>query len=128
MKEITLAENGARPRRLVVDESGVVWYSDFARGRLGSYNPKTGAAKEWLSPGGATSAPYGIAIAPDGRIFYNEAKAGTMIAFDRTTGMTVTINIPTRGSVVRNMTVDSTRARVWLAESGIGRLGKIDLR
>ncbi len=128
MKEITLSENGARPRRLVVDESGVVWYSDFARGRLGSYNPKSGIAREWLSPGGATSAPYGIAIAPDGRIFYNEAKTGVMIVFDRKTGQTETINIPTRGSVVRNISVDSTRARVWLALSGIGRLGRINLK
>jgi virginiamycin B lyase len=128
MKEITLSQSGSRPRRLVVDGSGVVWYSDYARGRLGSYDPKNGAGKEWLSPGGATSAPYGIAIAPDGRIFYNEARPGAMVAFDRKTGRTETIDIPTRGSVVRNISVDSTRSRVWLAESGIGRLGKIELK
>jgi hypothetical protein len=28
--------------------------------------------------------------------------------------------------VVRNMTVDSARARLWLALSGTGRLGRID--
>jgi len=128
MKEIILPHSGARPRRLAVDETGVVWYSDYARGRLGSYDPKSKAAREWLSPGGEGSSPYGIAIAPDGRIFYNEARPGVMVAFDRKTGKAETIPIPTRGSVVRNMAVDSTRARVWLAESGIGRLGKIELK
>ena len=128
LREITLPESGARPRRLVVDESGMVWYTDFSRGRLGSYNPKNGAFSERLSPGGASSAPYGIAIAPDGRIFYNEAHSGTIVAFDRKTGKTETIRIPTPGSIVRNMSVDTTRSRIWLALSGTGRIGKIELK
>jgi len=128
LREITLPQSGARPRRLVVDESGMVWYSDFARGYLGSYNPKTGAFKEWLSPGGASSAPYGIAIAPDGRIFYDEARSGTIVAFDRKSGQMETIKIPTPGSIVRNMSVDSARSRIWLALSGTGRIGKIELK
>ncbi|GAC1416127.1 MAG: hypothetical protein NVSMB53_15000 [Gemmatimonadaceae bacterium] len=128
LREIMLPESGARPRRLAVDESGMVWYTDFARGYLGSYNPKTSAFKEWLSPGGRSSAPYGIAIAPDGRIFYDEARSGTIVAFDRKTGKSETIKIPTPGAIVRNISVDSTRNRVWLALSGISRIGKIELK
>jgi virginiamycin B lyase len=128
LSEITLPQSGARPRRLVVDESGVIWYSDFARGYLGSYNPANGAFKEWQSPGGTGSAPYGIAIAPDGRIFYDEAGTGNIIAFDRKTSKTELIKIPTGGSIVRNVSVDSTRKRIWLALSGVGRIGKIELR
>jgi virginiamycin B lyase len=128
LREIALPQSGARPRRLVVDESGVVWYSDFARGYLGSYNPRSGAFKEWLSSGGASSAPYGMAIAPDGRIFYDEAGTGTVVAFDPNTAKTETVKIPTGGSIVRNISVDSTRNRVWLALSGIGRIGKIELK
>jgi virginiamycin B lyase len=128
LREITLPESGARPRRLAVDETGKVWYTDFARGYLGSYNPKTGAFKEYLSPGGARSAPYGIAIAPDGRIFYDEASSSAIVAFDRKTEKAEAAKIPTPGAIVRNMSVDSTRNRVWLALSGTGRIGKIDLR
>jgi virginiamycin B lyase len=128
LREITLPAAGARPRRIAVDESGTVWYSDYARGYLGSYNPRTNAFKEFLSPGGASSAPYGIAIAPDGRIFYDEAGSGAIVAFDRKSGQMETIRIPTPGSVVRNISVDSTRSRVWLALSGTGRIGKIELK
>jgi virginiamycin B lyase len=128
LREITLPDAGARPRRLAVDETGMVWYSDYARGYLGSYNPKTGAFKEWLSPGGERSAPYGIAIAPDGRIFYDEGRNGSIIAFDRKTQKMETIRIPTPGSIVRNMSVDSTRSRIWLALSGTNRIGKIELK
>jgi hypothetical protein len=39
-----------------------------------------------------------------------------------------TVKIPTPGSIVRNISVDSARGRVWLALSGIGRIGKIDLK
>jgi virginiamycin B lyase len=128
LEEITLPERRSRPRRLAVDETGVVWYSDYARGYLGSYNPKTRAFKEWLSSGGERSAPYGIAIAPDGRVFYQEARSGNIIAFDRKTEKMETVKIPTDGSIVRNMSVDSTRNRLWLALSGTGRIGKIELK
>jgi virginiamycin B lyase len=128
LREVTLPAAGARPRRLAVDETGVVWYSDYARGYLGSYNPRTNGFKEWLSPGGDRSAPYGIAVAPDGRIIYNEARTGSMVAFDRKTEKSETVKIPTSGSIVRNMAVDSTRKRVWLALSGIGKIGKIEIR
>jgi virginiamycin B lyase len=128
LREITLPESGARPRRLVVDASGIVWYSDYARGYLGSYNPRSGAFKERLSPGGGNSAPYAIAVSPDGRILYNEARSGTIVAFDPKTEKMETVKIPTAGSIVRNMAVDSTRHRLWLAESGVGRIGKIELR
>jgi streptogramin lyase len=69
-----------------------------------------------------------MAIVPDGRIFYDEARSGTIVAFDRKTGKTETAKIPTPGSIVRNISVDSTRSRIWLALSGIGRLGKIELK
>ncbi|HKC80504.1 MAG TPA: hypothetical protein VKB91_04870 [Gemmatimonadaceae bacterium] len=128
LTEVNLPAAAARPRRLAVDESGMVWYSDYARGYLGSYNPRNGAFKEFLSPGGERSAPYGIAVAPDGRIFYNEARSGSMIAFDRKTQKMETIKIPTPGSIVRNISVDSTRSRIWLALSGTNRIGKIELR
>jgi virginiamycin B lyase len=106
----------------------MVWYSDYARGYLGSYNPKSGTFRERLSPGGASSAPYGIAVAPDGRILYDEARSGTIVAFNPKNDQMETVKIPTAGSIVRNMAVDSTRHRLWLAESGVGRIGKIELR
>jgi hypothetical protein len=37
------------------------------------------------------------------------------------------VPIPTRGSVVRNMALDAKRARLWLALSGVERLGRVDL-
>ena len=40
----------------------VVWYTDYSRGYLGRFDPKTGKVTEWPSPGGPQSQPYGIAV------------------------------------------------------------------
>lgn len=118
LDQITLPNDGTRPRRLVVDPHGVIWYTDYARHRLGSDDPRTRATREWASPGDH-AAPYGIAIAPDGRIFYDASGTGTVVAFDPATERADVVKIPTAGAVVRNISVDSTRRRVWLALSGV---------
>jgi virginiamycin B lyase len=110
-----------------VDAQGIVWYTDYARGQLGRLDPATGEVREFPSPGGGDSGPYGIAIAPDGRIWYDESQMDQIVTFDPATAHMQTMAIPTRGAVVRNMSVDSTRARVWLALSGTQRLGMIEL-
>lgn len=50
-----------------------------------------------------------------------------MVAFDPQTQKMEAVKIPTAGAVVRHMETDSTRHRLWLALSGTGRLGKLQL-
>jgi virginiamycin B lyase len=61
-------------------------------------------------------------------VWFNEAHASTMVRFDPKTEKMDVVPIPTPGSVVRNVSVDSTRGRLWLAESGVSRMGRIDLK
>jgi virginiamycin B lyase len=126
LTEIDLPSQATRPRRLAVSSDGRVWYSDYSRGYLGMYNPKTKAMKEWKSPND-NSNPYGIGVAPNGMIWFNEARQGNMVMFNPATEKMEVVAIPTRGSVVRNVTVDSARHRLWIAESGVSRIGRIDL-
>ena len=70
--EHVLPHAGTRPRRLAVTSDDLIWYSDYARGYLGRYDPKRGVAQEWASPGGATSQPYGITALHD-IIWYSES-------------------------------------------------------
>ena len=60
IREYALPDAAARPRRLAIDPDGMVWYVDFSRGYLGRLDLATGAVKEWPSPSGAKSEPYGI--------------------------------------------------------------------
>ncbi len=123
-----LPNAAARPRRLAVTPDGKVWYTDNARGFHGVLDPTTAKVREWASPSGANSGPYGIAIGTDGRLWYNEQSTNLMVAFDPATEKFETVKIPSGSVVVRHMVTDVARKRLWLALSGSGRIGMIDLK
>ena len=105
VKEYALPNAASRPRRIAItgDE---VWYADFSRGFLGRLNLATGEHKEWLSPSGPNSQPYGIVFAK-GAIWYNEsfAKPNTIVRFDPKTEKVQSWAIPGGGDIVRKMDV-----------------------
>jgi virginiamycin B lyase len=128
IKEYTLPSPDARPRRIALTPDDVVWYTDFARGYLGRFDPATGAVKEWPSPGGRESEPYGIAFA-DGAIWYSESsvRPNTLVRFDPKTEKFQTWIIPSGGGVVRNMMITST-GNLVLAESGVNRVALVEVK
>ena len=125
IKEYPLPE-GVRPRRMAIDDHDFVYFTDFERGHLGRLNPKTGEVKMWDSPGGPKSQPYGIAITPDGMVWYSESgvQPNTLVRFDPKTEAMARTNIPSGGGTVRNMaaTVDG---RVYIACSGVNKVGVV---
>ena len=114
---------GARPRRLALAPDGTIYYSDYARGYLGHFDPATGRAEEWASPGGPKSAPYGIAVTPDGMVWYSESgvKPNTLVRFDPKTKTFASRSIPSGGGVVRNMAV-APDGRIYLTCSGVNKV------
>ena len=83
LTEIKLPLEGTTVRRLDIAEDGMIWYVNSGKGMLGRYNPKTGEIKEWPSPSGPRSHPYGI-IAVNGVIWYNESgmRPDALVRFD----------------------------------------------
>jgi virginiamycin B lyase len=129
VSEYTLPEAGTRPRRIALAPDGTVYYTDFARGYLGHFDPSSGKLlKEWLSPGGAESEPYGIAITSDGEVWYSESgvKPNTMVRFDPKSETFSTKMIPSGGWVVRNM-VSTPDGRLYLACSGVNKVAVVSL-
>ncbi len=73
----------ARPRRLRIDENDIIWYTDWARGFLGRYDPSKGSWKEWPTPGGDWARPYPIALRGDAVWFGETWKdPATIVRFD----------------------------------------------
>jgi virginiamycin B lyase len=126
IKEYMLPE-GARPRRMAIDSKDRVYFTDFSEGHLGRLDVTSGAVKMWASPGGAKSAPYGIAITPDGMVWYSESgvKPNTIIRFDPKTEAFARANIPSGGGTVRNMAATSD-GRVYIACSGVDKVGVVE--
>ena len=114
---------GARPRRLALAGDGRVYYSDYARGYLGRLDLTTGKVEEWPSPGGPSSRPYGIAVVPDGMVWFSESGVtpNTLVRFDPRTEQFSSASIPSGGGVVRNM-VATPDGELYLACSGVNKV------
>ncbi len=128
IQEYQLPSAGARPRRIAISPDDKVWYTDYARGFLGRLDPATGEVKEWQSPSGPKSLPYGIALTK-GAIWYNEsgAKPNTVVRFDPKTEKFQSWAIPGGGDIVRNMTVDRDGNPV-LANSLENEVGLVEVK
>jgi virginiamycin B lyase len=127
VKEYVLPE-GARPRRLALESDTIVWYSDFARGFLGRLDLATGAVKEYPSPSGPKSWPYGM-VFTKGAVWYNEsnAKPNTIVRFDPKTEKFQSWAIPGGGDIVRNMDVMPNGNPVT-ANSLVNQVGLIEIQ
>jgi virginiamycin B lyase len=81
----------------------------------------------WPSPGGDGSDPYGIAITPDGMVWYSESGVtpNTLIRFNPTTEQFARTKIPSGGGTVRNMAATSD-GRLYLACSGVNKVGVVE--
>jgi len=121
--EYSLPE-GTRPRRLAIASDDTIYYTDYARGRLGRFDPSKRQAKEWPSPGGSGSRPYGIAITPDGAVWYSESglSPNTIVRFDPRGESFASWPIPSGGGVVRNM-VSTPTGDLYIACSGVNKVG-----
>ncbi len=124
--EYSLPES-ARPRRLAIAADDTVYFTDFKSGHLGRLNTSTGEVKLYGSPGGAESNPYGIAISPDGMVWYSESgvKPNTVVRFDPKTETFARANIPSGGGVVRNMAA-TPDGRIYIACSGVDKVGVVE--
>ena len=127
IQEYVLPAAQARPRRIALASDGTVYYSDYARGYLGHFDPASGKLlKEWASPGGTGSEPYGIAITSDGAVWYSESgvKPNTLVKFDPKSENFSTKAIPSGGGVVRNM-VATRDGKLYLACSGVNKVAVV---
>jgi virginiamycin B lyase len=62
-REHALPTASARPRRIALSPDGTIYYTDFAPGYLGHFDPTSGKLLiKWASSGGTDSEPYGSAI------------------------------------------------------------------
>src|SRR5215467_841345 len=129
IREYPLAQ-GVRPRRIAIDDHDRVYFTDFENGHLGRLDPnrcdKACEVKMWDSPGGAKSQPYGMAITPDGMVWYSESGVtpNTLVRFNPKTEEFARATIPSGGGTVRNMAV-TPAGRISWAFSGVNKGGVV---
>ena len=84
--------------------------------------------KEWPSPSGPESQPYGITVTKD-IVWYNESgiRPNTIVRFDPKTEKFQSWVIPSGGIVVRNMMANK-EGNLVLACSGANRVALVEIR
>jgi len=125
--EYPLPNAEARPRRLAIAADDSIFFTDYARGYLGHLFPKTGKLREWFSPSGKASHPYGIAITRNGIVWYSESgiEPNTIVRFDPKREQFTVEAVPSGGGVIRNMAA-TPDGRIYIAESGVNNVGVIE--
>jgi virginiamycin B lyase len=101
-------------------------------GRLGLYDPKTGAIREWPSPSGPGSHPYAIAIF-DGAVWYNGSgvRPDMLVRFDPKTETFQSWPVPSGGiyaGIVRHMRVSRDGDPLLIHQTATNRLGRVTVQ
>ena len=122
---VDLPGRGSHVRRLDIGGDGRIWYVNSGRGRLGVYDPRNGAIREWASPSGPNSHPYAIAVI-NGVVWYNESgvRPDLLVRFDPATETFQSWAIPSGGiyaGIVRHMRATHD-GRLLLHQSSTNRI------
>jgi virginiamycin B lyase len=126
LREYEIPAAKARPRRIEITSDGRIWYGDYLRGFLGVYDPKDGRFREFPLPAGAESAPYGMAVDAEDRVWVVETgvQPNRLVGFDtRTERVVSTTPIPSGGGTVRHMDYDAGTHAVWFGTDA-GTVGR----
>jgi len=128
IREFTLPDPLARPRRMAYDGNDLIYYTDYPRGTLGRLDPQTGKVIEWPSPGGPKSEPYGV-VFTKGAIWYSESgtRPNTIVRFDPKTEKFQSWVIPSGGYIVRKMDVTPDGNPV-IATSTVNGVGMVEVK
>ncbi len=110
-----------KPQRLDLDPDGVVWFSERQGNKIGRFDPKTEAFKEFALPGPEAS-PYAIGVARDRSVWYSSHEQDTMNRLDPATGEVTEFPYPHAEISMREFFVDS-KGRMWYASSANNKVG-----
>jgi virginiamycin B lyase len=116
LSEHALPRAAARPRRVTFTSDRLLWYSDFAEGYLGSFDPGSKVVQEWPLPQGKSSHPFAIAADSKDRIWLmaTGARPTQLLSFDpKTRKFSEATPVPSGGGLISDMSYDAASGTLW---------------
>jgi virginiamycin B lyase len=104
------------------DNRGIQWFTGQA-GYIGRLDPATGEMKVFDAPRGR--GPYGIATAPDGKVYFASLGGSYLGRIDGDDGAITVLDPPTPKSGVRRVWADS-KGSIWVTQYNVGQLARYD--
>jgi len=130
LKEFELPNEESRPRRLAQTSDGVIWYGDYSRGYIGSFNPQNGTFREWPLPSGKDARPYAVTVDDDDRVWVVETgvSPNMVVGFDtRSKEFVAAEEVPSGGGTIRNMVFDKETNNIWFG-TDTNYLGRAEIK
>ncbi len=117
----TLPTQNGRPRRIQLDDKGIVWFAEFDAGKIGRLEPRTGAITEFQLPGPQPT-PYALGIDRDGMVWYSSEYMDVIGRLDPETGKVVEYPYPRAENSMRDFFMD-VQGRMWFGSPVNDKVG-----
>lgn len=120
---------GSRSRRLAIAKDGnTLYFTDFVGGNLGKLDLSIGAMILYPSPSGPDANPYGLAITPDGMVWYTETgtQPNNIVRFNPQSSTFARAPIPFATGAVQYLT-PSSDGLVYLTSIGVDKVGAVEV-
>jgi len=124
------------PRRLHIDQEGIVWVPFFGTGDFGKFDPRTEKWKIYDLPNAENQTPYALNIDPKGYVWICGTNSDSLIRFDPKTEKMVHFRMPSRVTYTREIEFDE-EGNIWTCNSngparhterGYGSIIKLELK
>jgi len=109
------------PRRIVVDDAGVVWFALFQAGKIAQFDPKTERFKEFPLPG-PRATPYAVGVDPERKVWYSSEWMDVLGRLDPATGQVIEYPVPRPENTMRDFFMDA-QGRMWFGSPANDRVG-----
>jgi virginiamycin B lyase len=120
--KLNCGPSSANLNTLVFDKQGVLWFTGQG-GAIGRFDPKTEKMQVWDAPKGY--GPYGIALTPQGTVWYVSLAGNYLAQIDTNTGTPRIVEPPTPQQGARRVWSDS-QGRLWISEWNSGQVSVHD--
>jgi streptogramin lyase len=137
MTEYDLPRPTIEPHDVILDASGIAWYSNFGEQSIGKLDPKTGKVTEYPVPEPKKGSPQGLLSLrsdKEGNLWAGMMYQGAIMKFEPKTEKMQVWNLPpelNRANSQVNMTSPMTLdidGKIWTQNNGVGGVHRVDLK
>jgi len=137
MTEYDLPRPTIEPHDVILDASGIAWYSNFGEQSIGKLDPKTGKVTEYPVPEPKKGSPQGLLSLrtdKEGNLWAGMMYQGAIMKFEPKTEKMQVWSLPpelNRANSQVNMTSPMTLdvdGKIWTQNNGVGGVHRVDLK
>jgi len=135
--EYDLPRPTIEPHDVILDASGIAWYSNFGEQSIGKLDPKTGKVTEYPVPEPKKGSPQGLLSLrtdKEGNLWAGMMYQGAIMKFEPKTEKMQVWSLPpelNRANSQVNMTSPMTLdvdGKIWTQNNGVGGVHRVDLK